>query len=384
MRVLFLDQSGKLGGAELSLLDVASAYVDRGLVVLFEDGPYRQRLEQADIPVKVISGASIAISKDSGLLNGLGNGIKLLPLIQQVAKLAQDYDVIYANTQKAFVVGAIAAFWSRRPLIYHLRDILSESHFSRSNIKVAITLANRFASAVITNSIATQQAFIAAGGRSALTHVIYNGFQPEAYQVASAEVQALRQDLGLVDRYVVGHFSRLSPWKGQHVLIEALRELPDRVVALLVGDALFGEDDYVQQLQQQSRALGLADRVKFLGFRSEIPQLMAACDLVTHTSTAPEPFGRVIIEAMLCGVPVIAAAAGGAIELVEPEKTGWLCPPGDSQVLAQRIQTCLDHPQMTVQVAQQGQQTARQRFSLIATQTKIAALLQSIGGDRVG
>ncbi|MEG4172930.1 glycosyltransferase [Microcoleus sp. S13_D1] len=64
--------------------------------------------------------------------------------------------------------------------------------------------------------------------------------------------------------------------------------------------------------------LGLEDRVNFLGFRSDIPQLMAICDLVAHTSTAPEPFGRVIVEAMLCGRPIVAAQSGWAIELIEP------------------------------------------------------------------
>ena len=85
---------------------------------------------------------------------------------------------------------------------------------------------------------------------------------------------------------------------------------------ILVGDALFGEQDYVKQLHQQIEELQLQNRVKFLGFRNDIPLLMAACDLVAHTSTSPEPFGRVIVEAMLSGTPVVAAASGGAVELV--------------------------------------------------------------------
>ena len=81
---------------------------------------------------------------------------------------------------------------------------------------------------------------------------------------------------------------------------------------LLVGDALFGEYEYLEQLHHQVKRLGLGDRVHFLGFRSDIPQLMSLCDLIAHTSTAPEPFGRVIVEGMLCGKPVVAAAAATA------------------------------------------------------------------------
>ena len=106
--------------------------------------------------------------------------------------------------------------------------------------------------------------------------------------------------MGLGDRFVIGHFSRLSPWKGQHILLEALVHCPADVVAILVGDALFGEQDYVQTLKAQVESLGLQNRVHFLGFRSDIVPLMHACDVVAHTSTAPEPFGRVIAEAMLC------------------------------------------------------------------------------------
>ena len=120
-------------------------------------------------------------------------------------------------------------------------------------------------------------------------NVVYNGFETTPYINCRKDRALLREQLGVESHFVVGHFSRLSPWKGQHVLVEALLHCPEDVVAVFVGDALFGEQDYVTQLHQQIDAFGLSDRVKFLGFRSDIPELMAACDLVAHTSTAPEP-----------------------------------------------------------------------------------------------
>jgi glycosyltransferase involved in cell wall biosynthesis len=211
---------------------------------------------------------------------------------------------------------------TNRPVVYHLRDILSTDHFSVTNIKVAVFVANYFSRLVITNSHATAQSFIQAGGKKELVEVIYNGFDPKVYHPSPADRQRLRQDLNLQDKFVVGQFSRLSPWKGQHVLLEALAQCPESVVGLFVGDALFGEDEYVQQIKQQVQDLGLTDRVHFLGFQSDVANLMGACDVVAHTSTAPEPFGRVIVEAMLCEKPVIAAAAGGAAELITHGETG--------------------------------------------------------------
>ena len=376
MRILFLDQSGKPGGAELCLLDIAKPYRDQCLVGLLADGSFRQLLEQQQIPVKILTQRAIQVKKESGLWQGLKSIGQLIPLVQTIAKLTCEFDIIYANTQKALVVAVIASLFSKRPLVYHLHDIVSADHFSATNRQIIITLANRFATAVIANSHATQAAFVTAGGRQELTTMVYNGFQLDQYQPSAAERSHLRQALALNGNFVVGHFSRLSPWKGQHLLLHALAQCPETVTAIFVGDTLFGEDAYVQQLHQLVNQLKLQHRVKFLGFRSDIPQLMAACDLVAHTSTAPEPFGRVIVEAMLCGTPIIAAGAGGAIELIEHGKNGWLVPPGDADKLADMIHHCDQNRDDMTAIAHHAQQTACDRFNLAVTNQRIHHLLQ--------
>ena len=374
MKILFLDQSGKPGGAELCLIDVAKPYRDSCLVGLFIDGAFRQLLEQQQIPVEVLATEAIKVRKESSLIQSLSSVTALLPLIAKVVQKARQYDLIYANTQKALVVGALASFFSRRPLVYHLHDILSTDHFSPTNLKVAVTLANRFASLVIANSQASQAAFLAAGGRSDIIDVVYNGFDPEVYQFDRTNSQ-LKTQLELDGKFIVGHFSRLSPWKGQHILIEALTYCPKNVTAIFVGDALFGEQDYVEQLHKQVAELGVEDRVKFLGFRSDIPQLMAICDLVAHTSIAPEPFGRVIVEAMLSGIPIVAAQSGGAIELIEPGINGFLVPPDQPQQLAEVINTCHNQPKSTIAIAKSAQEMATRRFHQTNIDRQIADLL---------
>lgn len=376
MKILFLDQSGKPGGAELCLIDIAKPYRDRCLVGLFADGPFRHFLEQQHIPVQILGTQLIQVRKGSSILEGLGSLKQLMPLVALVARKASEYNLIYANTQKALVVGALASFISRRPLVYHLHDILCAKHFSKTNRCLAVTLANRFASLVIANSKASQAAFVEAGGRLEITEVVYNGFEPELYQSPeSNNLSQLRQQLGLDGQFVVGNFSRLSPWKGQHILIEALVHCPLDVTAILVGDALFGEEDYIKQLHAKVKVLGLEERVRFLGFHSNISQLMAVCDLVAHTSTAPEPFGRVIVEAMLCKRPVVAAQAGGAVELVETGINGFLVPPEDSQQLAKVIATCRNQPEVTATITQRAHDIASQRFQQTKINQQIAQLL---------
>ncbi|HEY9799220.1 MAG TPA: glycosyltransferase family 4 protein [Leptolyngbyaceae cyanobacterium] len=380
MKILFLDQSGKPGGAELCLIDIAKPYCDRALVGLFADGSFKTLLQQHHIPVEVFTNQVIQVRKQSNLLQAFGSLGQLAPLVAKVVQRAIEYDLIYANTQKALVVGAIASLLARRPLVYHLHDILSPEHFSKTNLRVAINLANRFASLVIANSQASQTAFVQAGGRAELTTVIYNGFNPKLYQTCELETNQLRKQLGIEDKFVIGHFSRLSPWKGQHILIDAIAQCPPQVTAILVGDALFGEQEYVKELHQQINKLGLENRVNFLGFRTDIPQLMAACDVVAHTSTAPEPFGRVIVEAMLCGKPVVAAKAGGAVELVEHGINGFLTTPGEPQELANIINDCLENAVNTANIASNAKTIATQRFDVANINQQIAQVLSNIVG----
>lgn len=377
MKILFVDQSGQLGGAELCLADLAGHYQDCCQVGVFAPGPFPDRLRQQNIKVEILAERSLNFQKQSGIGKAIRSLWQLWPLIYQVSRLSSQHDCIYANTQKALVVSAIASHLSRRPLIYHLHDIVSPDHFSRINRQIIVTSANR-AALVIANSEASRAAFIEAGGRADLTHVIYNGFDPAKYQTNPQTRSRLRSELGLVGKFVVGHFSRLSPWKGQHVLIDALQYCPSEVVAVLVGSDLFGEDVYVQQLHQQIATLGLGNRVKLLGFRSDIPELMSACDLIAHTSTAAEPFGRVIAEGMLCGRPVVATAIGGALEIVEHGQTGWLTPPRNIHKLADIIITVYRQPELADVVAKRGQTSVLQRFDTKTIKSQIDQLLKSV------
>jgi glycosyltransferase involved in cell wall biosynthesis len=379
MKILFLDQSGHLGGAELSLLSISKNYRSNGLVCLFADGTFRQALEDNHIPHKVLAMTPFVVNRQSGLFKGLLSLSTVLPIILQVIRLSRKFDLIYANTQKAFVIGAVASYLSHRPLVFHLRDVLSADHFSSTNLQLVIFLANHHARLVIANSEATKIAFIEAGGKSELVQVAYNGFNANDYVTHSAKILPSKDDFGFnKNQYLIGHFSRLSPWKGQHILLTALSVCPENIAAIFVGDALFGEQEYVQQLHQQVQELGLAHRVRFLGFRSDIPELMSVCDLIAHTSTAPEPFGRVIVEAMLCGKPIVAAGAGGTSEIIEHDKTGWLTQPGNAEQLAKRICQCVENPQHVAAVAQIAKQNAMEKFSLTSMSEKIDQLLNQV------
>jgi glycosyltransferase involved in cell wall biosynthesis len=381
-RILFVTHTAALGGAELYLRDIADQLHDHCAVVLFEDGPLAAELTQRGVAVHVLRAPSglQSVRKSSGLGASLRALPGLLRLVRSLSRLAADYDLLYANSQKALIVGALAAWHAGRPLVWNLHDLLTADHFSPFARRLATTVANLRAQRVVCNSAATERAFRASGGRTPTT-TVYNGFDPAPFEsVTDDDVTDLRTTLGLGTATTIGVFSRLAAWKGQHVLLEALPTLPD-VHVLLVGDALFGEDDaYAARLRRQVAQTGLGDRVHFLGFRQDIPRLMKAVDVVAHTSVAAEPFGRVIVEGMLAGRPVVATRAGGAVEIIRDGVNGRLVPPGDPHALATTLQGLLRHPIQTATMARRGAEHARSHFLIAEAARRVDALSVQAAG----
>jgi glycosyltransferase involved in cell wall biosynthesis len=172
-------------------------------------------------------------------------------------------------------------------------------------------------------------------------------------------------------------FGRIGRWKGQEVFLKAIARLPD-VNAVIVGGAFFGEEGFERQIRALASELDLDGRVSFTGHESEALALMAACDVVAHCSTAPEPFGLVIAEAMMVGIPVIASDAGGAREIVIPEETGQLTPLRDHEALARAIGRCLADPQWAGETVRRAKTRAREKFSNTAMTTRFLAALEAL------
>jgi glycosyltransferase involved in cell wall biosynthesis len=365
--ILFLDHVGVLGGAELSLRDVACHFGDRGRVVLLADGPFRELLEQCGVDVDVVAAAArlTGTRRDANATTALRSIPSVVRLIGRLYPHARRSKLLYANSQKAFVVASLLGVLARRPVIWHLRDVLSEEHFSATNRRVTTRLARLSRARVIANSDATRDALIDAGGRADRVVTIHNGIAPDPFDaVEDADVTTVRNELGLdPSTWLIGAFSRLATWKGQHVLIEALAQTPG-VHGVIVGEALFGEQRYRERLCRQIDQLNLTDRVHMLGFRDDVPRLMKACNAIAHTSIAPEPFGRVIVEGMLARRPVIASRAGGGCEIITGEDHGILVTPGDPSDLADAIDRLRGDEAWAERLAAGGRRRAEATFSV--------------------
>ena len=382
--VLALDQSGVLGGAELSLLEVVKTLRARIHVALFDDGPFRTALDEAGVAVDVLdAGALRHVRKQGGKLPKGSALTGLASLVRAVTARAREADVIYANTQRAMVIGALAGRLARRPVVWHLRDIVSAQHFGRKQLAIIKWCAKFGLAHVVANSEASAKAFSdLTGFDSKRIDVVFNGISAAPFDaLRGVPRHSLRTRLGLPqDAFLVGSFSRLAHWKGQHVLLEAM-VLNTRMHAVFVGAALFGEDEYEAGLRAFVEANGLAGRVHFLGFQHDVAACMGAVDVIAHTSITPEPFGRVIVEGMLALRPVVAARAGGVLEIVEDGVDGLLCEPGDAGALARTLANLQADVALRERIVANGHRTAVRRFGTANYVASVERILKNVAGQ---
>ncbi|MPW21282.1 glycosyltransferase [Paraburkholderia sp. CNPSo 3157] len=385
LRVLAIDQSGVMGGAELSLLEIVKALKARVQVVLFDDGPFRVALRREGIDVDVLDpGATRDIRKQGGT-PPLMKAVKgVASLVRETVGRARHSDVIYANTQRAMVIGALAGRFARRPVVWHLRDIVSREHFGGRQLAIIKWCAKLGLAHVIANSAASARAFaeLTNFGDTRID-VVFNGIPAAPFNALRDVPQSvLRARLNLPkDAFLVGSFSRLAQWKGQHVLLEAMVLNPG-MHAVLVGAPLFGENAYEAQLHAFVASHGLNDRVHFLGFQDDVAACMCAVDAVAHTSITPEPFGRVIVEGMLARRPVVAARAGGVMEIIDDNVNGLMCTPGDAHALADTLAELRANPALRERLVAQGYQTAVCKFGTQAYVEGVERILMSVASAK--
>jgi len=358
LRVVYLDHCAKLSGAEIALLNLLPALVDvDSHVILGEDGPLVSELVGRGVSVEVLPLADAArnVTRDRvrpGFLPARG----IVTTIRYVLRLARRLrrlrpDLVHTNSLKAALYGGAAARLAGVPVVWHVHDRIAPDYLPGAAVTLVRLMALAMPRRIVANSRSTLET-LGRAGRHAV--VIAYPLRPGLTGGASSS------DRG--DGPVrIGMIGRLSPWKGQHVFLDAFaRAFPDGTEeAAIVGGALFGEHDYADGLVRQAASLGLDGRLEFRGFCDDVVAELHRMDIVVHASTVPEPFGQVITEAMGAGVPIVAAGAGGPAETIQHGLTGLLCPPGDVEALAATLRQLSDDPELRGRLSVAGRQRAR-------------------------
>jgi len=214
--------------------------------------------------------------------------------------------------------------------------------------------------------------------------LIHGGFDVDAFspaKVSEDRIKNLKKAWNLPSpcKPVIIIPGRLTQWKGQDVFIDSLALIRDLdFTALCIGDA-DENSSFTKKLEEKIKRFGLTERVKLVGHCSDMPAaLMIADVVVSASSTQPEAFGKVAIEAMAMGKPVIATAHGGSLETITPGKTGWLVPPLDPHKLADAIKEAVTDPEKAIQFGKLGMKLVHEQFTATNMCEKTLALYWDI------
>ena len=200
---------------------------------------------------------------------------------------------------------------------------------------------------------------------------IYDGIDITAVlNMRKRKSDDLRRELNVSDKhFLVGIIGNFKNWKGQHVAVEAAKLLKDKyphIKYLFIGAVSNLEEDkkYYQYVKDMVNRSGLNRDVIFTGFRTDIQDIISVLDILVHTSIAPEPFGRVILEGMIFSKPVIATAHGGPLEIIEDGLSGFLIPPSDPKALAKKIDYLITNHAIRQQVGICGRKRVEEYFNI--------------------
>ena len=248
--------------------------------------------------------------------------------VARLARLARRLDagVVHSNSLHTWYGWAAAAL-AGRPHVWHAREIVVQS---RAALAVERWLCAHFADTVVAVSGA-----VAAQLRPGNVVVVYDRLDGQEFGPGRAG--AFRSRIGVADSaVVVGSAGRIDTWKGLDVLLDALPELQRRrpdLEVVIAGAPVAGKEAFADRLAARARAL---PGVHWLGERADVAELMADLDVLVLASTEPEPFGLAAVEALASGVPVVATAAGGPLEILGPDPgdAGRLVRPRDPEGLA--------------------------------------------------
>jgi len=383
-RICFPFGGGAVGGSHISAIKLIQG-LDRTrfipLIVLhYGDGQLGQLLRSEGLDYTVLPerrffGQSRGVPQTGGVASFSGTCVDQWRL----ARFLKGYGVkiVHSNEGAMHISWALPARLAGAKLLWHHRGMPD----ARGVRFLAPVIADRI---VGVSQFALSE--VRRGQRTACkTAVVYSPFDTDADPIDKAEAhRSLIAELGVDPQTrLVGFFGNLVERKRPMLFVETVARMAEKRPSLPFMGLMFGaalEPGVEDQLRERARALGIGDRLRLMGFRYNSAELMAACDI--HAVPAvDEPFGRSLIEAMLLGTPVVAAASGGNLEAIEQGVTGLLSAADDPTAMADAILQLLDAPDQAAAIATAALNDATQRYGADRHVAQISAIYQSLLGS---
>ncbi len=273
----------------------------------------------------------------------------------------------------------IGAYLAGIPCITHERGINDHypliSRLLAAKLKAIISISKSVTDTLKRNGIANENIV-----------TIHNGIDPKAV-IGKITNQDILKKLGLnEDQQIIGVMGNIREWKGQEVAVRAMRKIVDEypnTVCLLIGDTAKEDIYYKDRLHVLIKELGLGSNIIFTGYIKNVSDYLNILQIVLHTSIEPEPFGRVLIEAMSLSKPLVAADDGAVPEIVVNEKTGLIFKPGDHERLAELVIKLLQHKKYAENIGKEGYKRLLEYFHINVNVEKTQLLYDKILSNEI-
>jgi sugar transferase (PEP-CTERM/EpsH1 system associated) len=346
--LLHLCESSETGGAESVLVNIADNLDKRryrSLVCLLSDGWLKQQLDRRNIETIIIPQPR---SFDPGWL-------------KQAHRLLKERDIHLMHSHE-FATNVYASLLAKITGIPAVTTVHGKNYYGEKwRRRAAYRYAARHSTMVAVSHDMKRFLVERISIPPDKLRVIHNGIDLGRYAEQQAD-RAIRKKLGIRDgQPVIGTIGNLFAVKGQVHLLRACRDVarvfPDLV--LLIA----GEGDQRGMLEKEASDIGMADRVKFLGFRDDVPSLLQAMDVFVLPSLS-EGLPLSVLEALSLKKPVVASDVGGIPEIIENGVTGYLVPPENPEALAEKITLLLQNPERAAVIGQAGRRRVEEDFSL--------------------
>ncbi|WDN87083.1 hypothetical protein BuS5_00051 [Desulfosarcina sp. BuS5] len=365
VRTLFITQSKIFSGAEVNLLALLNT-IDTHKVSPYLCFDPASGMDKQDIRqnIQVCPLSLPPFEKKNVFLIA----VALIRLLWILMRLGVDLVYVNVGTGSEFKFLAPVCRLLRLPIILHLH--IHEDDASLSWIK-----ADR-ADRILFPSKATMEAVLETSPwlDREKCFFVHNGIDLGKH--FPRPIEKLKNKLAIANNsHVIGIIGQLKKIKGQHLFLEMVKSLSSQginAVYLIVGCDTSRDKEYEKQLRQTVIDYGIENMVKFLGFRNDIPDLMSLCDLLVVPSIR-EPFGRVVIEAMACGTPVVASAVGGIVEIFKDGEGGLFCQANDVDDLTEKVKIFFDNPVWWEEQKKKAIATVKRNF----TQEKHTKIIES-------
>ena len=391
-RVLFVDHVSRiLGGAEINLIELLTAARGRGKWAVAcacpAGGPLGQALRPLDLPLYDYAlppglNAFRLVDRRFDFKGALRSLRSLADARRQLRSIVEAFqpDAVVSCTNKDHFAAASVCRQRARPSIWWVNDIVSPEFFTWPVRTAFQQRARRGAARLVTVSEYARQALVREGLPPESVVTIHNGIPLARF--AAGRTGALRKLLDLdPHRRLVGIVGRFTPWKGQDFFLRLARRWVSEhadTVFVLIGRAFNEEQDYEASLRRFVTENRLEANVRFVPFQPDIAAVLPDLDVLIHASLRPEPFGRVIIEAMASGIPVIAANAGGVPEIITDGTNGLLAEPGNVESYLDRLRTLLGSPALAAALRQAGERTVHERFTVERVRREFQRLFEEV------